>query len=211
MTGTLANLVTTSWGEACHDLSILRRLFSTVGNNVFWDGKWDDIPNTTQGAAKAIQPLSPLFFNVHAAAGRKAIERAVANKGHSKVLGVTVLTSIDPDECQSIFGDVPRKVVIRFAGMLLEEGADGIICSPQELTILRQQPALQELLMITPGIRPAWAAASDQKRVMTPGEAVKAGADYLVIGRPITQPPKETGSPVTAANLIAEEITSALR
>lgn len=177
---------------------------------VFYDGKFNDIPNTVAGAAKAVAALGVKMFNVHASAGAAAIKAAVENRGQSLVLGVTVLTSLNEEECISIFGDTPGNKVVQFAKMLRDCRADGIICSPQELELLGKQKELAGLLKVTPGVRPEWAAAGDQKRIMTPGEAVKAGADYLVIGRPITKPPEGIGTPAEAAKKIAKEIEMAL-
>ncbi|MFA6551780.1 MAG: orotidine-5'-phosphate decarboxylase [Patescibacteria group bacterium] len=177
------------------------------GGEVFYDGKFCDIPNTVGNAAKVVARLGVKMFNVHASAGMKAIEAAVANKGNSLVLGVTVLTSIDADECVSIFGDQPAIKVKQFAQMLADAGADGIICSPKELEAL----ADFNLLKITPGVRPEWADAGDQKRVMTPAEAIRAGATALVIGRPITKPPTEIGTPADAAANICLEIWNATK
>lgn len=180
------------------------------GPSAFIDAKLADIPNTVKGASVAISRLGVKFFNVHASAGIEAVKAAVASRGNSQVLGVTVLTSIGSDECVSIFGEKPDNRVLHFAGMLKDAGADGIICSPQELLEISGSGRFDGLLRVTPGVRPEWAAAGDQKRVMTPAEAIKAGADYLVIGRPITKPPAEIGGPVEAAQRIAEEIGSAL-
>jgi hypothetical protein len=126
------------------------------------------------------------------------------------VLGVTVLTSHGEESCISTFGEKPGPKVVQFAKMLAEVGADGIVCSPQELELLAKYPELKKLKRVVPGVRPEWAPTQDQKRPMTPGEAIKAGADFLVIGRPITQPPKEIGGPVEATQKIAEEIEKAL-
>ncbi len=182
----------------------------SLGGEVFYDGKFNDIPNTVGGAAKAVAEMNVKMFNVHASAGKKAVEAAIANKGKSLVLGVTVLTSIDEEECISIFGNIPGIKVLQFARMLAKVGADGVICSPQELELLGKHGELDSLLKITPGVRPLWAVANDQKRTMTPAEAIKAGATALVIGRPITKPPAEIGTPVDAARRIAEEIASVL-
>ena len=210
ITGTLAKLASTGLWEAFHNLAVFRNLICVAKEKLFWDGKWADIPNTIAGAAQGIQPLSPMFINVHASSGMEAIKAAVANRGHSLVLGVTVLTSIKEEECISIFGDSPWKKVFQFAEMLVEAGADGIICSPQELNVLNTFAELHRLLRVVPGVRPSWAELGDQKRVMTPAEAIDAGADWLVIGRPITKPPAEIGLPVDAAKKIAEEIASVL-
>jgi orotidine-5'-phosphate decarboxylase len=186
----------------------------SLGGEVFYDGKFNDIPNTTAGAVRAVIAMGVYMYNVHVSAGKKAIEAAIESKGahpSSKpfLLGVTVLTSIDEEESVSIFGARPGAKVLQFAHMLKDVGADGIICSPQELEFLTKDRSLKEMIKVTPGVRPIWAAAGDQKRFMTPGEAIRAGADYVVIGRPITKPPAEIGAPANAAQLIAQEIAQA--
>lgn len=207
----LASLITPKDDEDAEaNLREIRGLFQLLAGRTFWDGKFDDIPNTVGGASAPVAKMGVKMFNVHASAGRDSVVKAVVNKGNSLVFGVTVLTSISADECVSIFGDKPGPKVLQLAKTLAEVGADGIICSSQELELLGQQPELTKLLKVTPGVRPLWAATGDQKRVMTPGEAIKAGASYLVIGRPITQPPTEIGGSVEAAKRIAEEIETAL-
>mgnify|MGYP001599278371 CR=1 FL=1 len=186
------------------------RLVHSLGGKVGYDGKLDDIPNTVGETAKIIADFGVLWFNVHASAGRKSVEAAIANRGKSQVFGVTVLTSIDEEECISIFGDKPGPKALLFSRMLAEAGADGIICSPKELAFLNEHEELACLTKVTPGVRPEWASTDDQKRVMTPGEAIAAGATNLVIGRPITKPPSEIGPPVEAAKRIADEIEAAL-
>lgn len=193
------------------DISLLQKvqcLFALVDGQLFWDGKWDDIPNTVKGAAKAITAINPMMVNVHASAGIQSVKAAIENSPDCLVLGVTVLTSISPDECFSIFGDYPNNKVVEFATSLIQASADGIVCSPQELIALNEQIGGPRFPLVTviPGIRPSWAATGDQKRVMTPREAIDAGADYLVIGRPITNPPPEIGTPIDAVNKIIEEM-----
>lgn len=207
----IANLLLLPKDEAICLLEYIRNLAEAIGGqHCFLDPKLADIPNTVKGASVAISRLGVKMFNVHASAGNETIKAAVANKGNSLVLGVTVLTSIDKENCLSIFGRWPNEKVEDFALMLAENKADGIICSPQELEFLNGDPRFEDLIKVTPGVRPDWAAKGDQKRVMTPAEAIKAGADYLVIGRPITQPPAEIGGPVEAAQKIAEEIANVL-
>lgn len=201
----IVQLVTTN------DISLLKKvqcLFEMVEGQLFWDGKWDDIPNTVAGAATAVSLIRPTMVNVHASAGTEAIKAAIDNSQGSIVLGVTVLTSISSEECISIFGDDSTNKVIEFAKTLVNTQAQGIVCSPKELRILTSR-GFDQLLKVTPGIRPAWACVGDQKRVMTPGEAIKAGADYLVIGRPITNPPAEIGSPIEAIARIIQEMEAA--
>lgn len=207
---TLADLVLLKEEEAIANLCALRDLMKAIGAQAFWDGKFDDIPNTVKGASIAVSRMGVRMFNVHASAGMASIKAAVENRGNSEVLGVTVLTSIDKEECISCFGEEPDKKVLRFAVKLMEAGAQGIISSPKELKFLRGSSEFKSLKTMTPGVRPAWASVGDQKRVMTPGEAIIAGADYLVIGRPITRPPAEVGTPVQAAIKIVEEVAEAL-
>lgn len=203
----IADLLSFEEGPAVALLQEARTLAREIdGPGTFVDGKLCDIPNTVKGASIAISRLDVKFFNVHASAGMEAIKAAVANKGNSQVLGVTVLTSISGDECVSIFGDEPGKKVLHFANNLVKAGADGIICSPQELTLLGSWGEFRGLIKVTPGVRPEWAATGDQKRVMTPLQAMRAGADYVVIGRPITKPPAKIGGPVEAAKQVAYEI-----
>ncbi len=172
------------------------RMVHKPGGKVFYDGKFNDIPNTLARAAKVISGLGVSMFDMHASSGPEAVRAAVKNKGKSKVLGVTVLTSMREE------GDR----VLKFTEILRKERVDGIICSPWEAKLIRQYKKFDRLLIVTPGIRPKWAPARDQKRFMTPSEAIKAGADYLVIGRPITSPPTSVGTPLKAIRLIYKEL-----
>jgi len=176
------------------------------GGKVFLDGKFNDIPNTVGQASKRAAGLMGVeMFNVHASAGAKAMKAAVENKGKAKVLAVTVLTSLDEAETMKIFGRSSRNTVEDFAHDAIQDaGVDGIICSPKELPMLKQW--FPDSMLVTPGIRPAWAATDDQKRFTTPAEAIKMGATHIVVGRPITNPPASIGSSVEAAKRILEEI-----
>ncbi len=180
------------------------------GGLVFYDGKFDDIPNTVGAASRVVAGLGVKMFNVHASAGIEAMMAAVANKGNSLVLAVTVLTAIEENNANLIFGSPSNAKVLQFSRDAKLAGCDGVICSPQELELLEKQKELGNFMKVTPGVRPEWAAVGDQKRIMTPAEAIKAGATALVIGRPITKPPTEIGSPVDAAKRIAEEISTVL-
>ncbi|PIR92162.1 orotidine-5'-phosphate decarboxylase [Candidatus Falkowbacteria bacterium CG10_big_fil_rev_8_21_14_0_10_44_15] len=186
------------------------RFVQERGGQVFYDGKFCDIPNTVGNAAKAAAGLGVKMFNVHASAGVEAMMAAVANRGKALVLAVTVLTSLEENNAHLIFGGSSKAKVLQLARDAKIAGCDGIICSPQELELLGKQKELVGLLKVTPGVRPEWAAAGDQKRIMTPAEAIKAGATALVIGRPITKPPAAIGTPVDAAKKIAEEIAAVL-
>lgn len=181
-----------------------------LGGKVFLDGKFNDIPNTAAEAAAAVSSLGVAMFSIHASAGIEAMKVAVRSKGGSLALAVTVLSSLDDGDSRLLFGVGVKSKVLQFALDAKRAGMDGIICSPRELELLGRQKELANMLKIVPGIRPKWAATNDQKRVMTPAEAIKAGATALVIGRPITKPPAEIGSPVEAVKRITEEIAEAL-
>lgn len=180
------------------------------GGDVFLDGKFHDIPNTMAKAAAAAASLGVMMFNVHAAAGIDAMMAAVENKGNAKVLAVTVLTSFD-EECGNLSLGGPTKVkVLQFARDAKLACCDGVVCSPQELALLGKRKELgPNFLKVTPGVRPPWASANDQKRIMTPGEAIMAGATDLVVGRPIYAPPAEISSPLEAVKRIKDEMAQA--
>lgn len=181
---------------------------------IFLDLKFHDIPNTVAGAVRSVAPLEPLILNVHASGG-KAMMRAARdaaadsaekfNLRRPKVIGVTVLTSLDDVDLRRVGQTVPaRDQVLRLAELARESELDGVVCSPHEIVPLRERLGA-DFLLVTPGIRPDWAAAGDQKRIMTPAEAARAGADYLVIGRPITA----DQDPAGAAGRIVAEIDAA--
>jgi len=182
------------------------RCVHDLGGQVFYDGKLDDIPNTVEETSKVIANMNVKMFNVHASAGIEALMAAVDNKRDSLVLAVTVLTSIEENNANLIFGGPIKAKVLQFALDAKLAGCDGIICSPQELEFLSEQKELKDLMKITPGVRPDWAVVGDQKRVLTPADAIRSGATALVIGRPITKPPKEIGGRVEAVKRILEEI-----
>ncbi len=177
------------------------------GLPIFLDVKLHDIPNTVAGAVSSLLSLRPAFMTVHASGGRtmmRAAAEAAAEGGATrpKLLAVTVLTSLDGGDLRSVGQDTDtRSQVMRLATLAKESGMDGCICSPEEISTLRAALGKDFILMV-PGIRPAWAAANDQKRTLTPKEACDAGATYLVIGRPITK----AANPAEAAQKIAAEL-----
>jgi orotidine-5'-phosphate decarboxylase len=187
------------------------------GAQIFCDTKFKDIPATVGMSARAITRHQPDFFNIMADTQEEAMRAAVegiesAVRDYSIkppiLLGVTVLTSYSDNDAASIYGSLPQDKVLQFASAAARNGLDGVVCSAEEASMLRANDATKDLLLVTPGIRPAWAASGDQSRIMTPSMAIKAGADYLVIGRPITQPPSEIGSPRIALEKILEEIAN---
>jgi orotidine-5'-phosphate decarboxylase len=181
-----------------------------TGVGFFLDLKLHDIPNTAAGGIRAVAELAPTFITIHASGGRDMLKAVVEEAGtqaakhgvaRPKLLGVTVLTSLDRTDLQAIGVDAdPSDQVLRLAALSRESGLDGVICSPLEIAALRKQCGPDFVLMV-PGIRPAGSAANDQKRVMIPRQAVELGATNLVVSRPIYQ----AADPRSAAEAIARE------
>lgn len=182
------------------------RAVTALGLPVFLDLKFHDIPATVAKAVKSILALKPFMLNVHASGGETMMRAAVdaAGNGPDKplVVAVTVLTSLGDDDLAATgIKDTVENQVLRLARMAKDCGLDGVVCSALEAEALRTQMG-DGFKLVVPGIRPDWAAANDQKRVVTPSQAVGLGADYLVIGRPITAAP----DPANAAKRIADEL-----
>ncbi|QDH14192.1 orotidine-5'-phosphate decarboxylase [Formicincola oecophyllae] len=192
-------------------LEAVRALGAKQG--LFLDLKLHDIPNTVAQGVAALAPLGPLLMTIHASGGsamvraaRNALDEAFsANPGaRPKLIAVTVLTSLDGAALLELGVDAtPAQQVVRLGRLAIEAGADGLVCSAHEIAPLRQ--ALGEApLLVVPGIRPAGSAHNDQKRIMTPGQAAEAGADWIVVGRPITQ----AADPAAAARAIQAELAA---
>ena len=176
-----------------------------AGKPIFLDLKLHDIPNTVSGAVRSVLPLAPRMITLHASGGtamisaaRHAVEMAGATR--PLLLAVTVLTSLDASALSAIgVAGGPTQQVLRLARLALDAGADGLVCSPREVAVLRDAfgpgPAL-----VVPGIRPENAGSNDQARVMTPEQAIAAGADWIVVGRPITgaENPAEAAAAIAA-------------
>ncbi|MBI3255983.1 MAG: orotidine-5'-phosphate decarboxylase [Candidatus Andersenbacteria bacterium] len=189
----------------------LIRSLKELKADVFLDEKFHDIPTTVGNTAAVMLNLGVWMFNVHASGGLEMMKRAVAAaKGKCKVFAVTVLTSMDDRDCEEVYGAAVMPTVRKFALFAKKAGVDGIICAPWEVPALKAEPDLVGLQYITPSIRPTWYETNDQKRAATPREAIQMGADYLVIGRPLLQPPAAIGSPLDALKLIVEEVEQAL-
>ncbi len=185
----------------------------SAGKQVFLDLKLHDIPNTVAQAVKSGARHGVQMMTLHASGGAEMMARAAEAAAEvsakesvprPKLLGVTVLTSLKDNELYQVgFADGAAAQVLRLAGLARSAGLDGVVSSAQEVAAVRKETG-SGFLLVTPGIRPAWAAADDQKRIMTPAEAVRLGADYLVIGRPITQAP----SPQEAFEKVVAEVAS---
>jgi orotidine-5'-phosphate decarboxylase len=179
------------------------------GGEVFLDLKYHDIPNTVAMASLEAARLGVRLFNLHALGGYEmmartveALNREFPNSFRSRVLAVTILTSSTAETLREVGIDLPvAEIVVKLALLAQKAGIDGVVASPLEIPLIREACG-RDFLIVTPGVRPAFAATDDQKRVMTPAEAVKAGADYLVIGRPISA----AQDPIMAAEAIVEEI-----
>lgn len=162
------------------------------GFSVFLDLKFHDIPNTCSKAVRAAAEMGVWMVNVHASGGERmmAASREILEpygKDRPLLIGVTVLTSMEQSDLAGIGLDMaPKDQVIRLASLTKNAGLDGVVCSAHESSMLKAELG-QEFKLITPGIRPAGSDQGDQRRIMTPVEAIQAGSDYLVIGRPITQ------------------------
>jgi orotidine-5'-phosphate decarboxylase len=163
------------------------RAVRATGANVFLDLKLHDIPNTVALAVESVAQLEIQMLTIHLSGGEAMIRAAVSAKPRDLLLlGVTVLTSVDEQTIRQV--GIPDKIenqVLRLTKLGVENGIDGIVASPHEITTLRREFG-DKVKIVVPGIRPADSESADQKRVMTPREAIHAGADYLVIGRPVT-------------------------
>jgi len=198
-------------------MSVVRALQSTgqkSGSTVFLDLKLHDIPNTVAQATASLVSQGVRFFNVHATGGPEMMTasaesacKAAADTGQAPpvVIAVTLLTSISPTQLKSALKvhDSVEDYVVHLAKQVKDCGLAGVVCSPQEAPLIRKACG-KDFLLITPGIRPTGSGADDQARVMTPRDALEAGADYLVIGRPITT----ASNPLAAAKAILEEMAA---
>lgn len=194
----------------------LVREIVAAGAAVFLDLKLHDIPNTVGRAAAAAVATGAAIVNCHASGGRDMM-RAFGDGGRAaaaraalpapKLIAVTVLTSLDAGAlaAMGVVGS-PREAAVRLAALAREAGLDGVVCSPEEIAAIRAACG-KDFLLVVPGVRPAGAALGDQKRVATPADAIRAGADLLVVGRPITGAP----DPAAAARAIVAEIAAATR
>ena len=184
----------------------LARKLRDAGKKVFIDVKLHDIGNTVKSGVESLSSLGATFVTVHAYP--QTMQAAVQGRGNSglKILAVTVLTSFDQADMEAAGykHSVADLVAIR-ARQAREIGVDGLVCSPEEVTAVRDIVG-GRMVLVTPGIRPAGSAVGDQKRIMTPARAIKAGADYLVVGRPVM----EAADPKAAADAIQAEIAQAL-
>ena len=221
-----ADQIVTQLSDSVKTFKIGKQLFTATGpasvkqlveakKSVFLDLKFHDIPNTAAGAVASATTIGATMINIHASGGfemmrtaREAADRNATELGIPKpvLLGVTILTSIDEASFQRDFG-TQRKLkdqVAYLAELAQKAGLNGVVASALEIELIRRACG-EDFVIVTPGIRPVWAASGDQRRVMTPAEAIAAGADYIVVGRPITA----SKNPREAATEIIKEIKTA--
>ena len=178
------------------------------GFQIFLDLKFHDIPNTVAAACDAAADLGVWMINLHASGGRRmmeaAKERLEQRAKRPLLVAVTILTSLSAEDIAEVgYTGQPAENVMRLAELASRSGLDGVVCSPREAAQLRTRLG-REFLLVTPGVRPKDVAADDQRRVLTPAEAMQAGASYLVIGRPITG----AADPLAALTAINQEISA---
>ena len=178
------------------------------GFEVFLDLKFHDIPNTVASACHAAADLGVWMLNVHALGGERmllAAREGCARAGHSPLLvAVTILTSMDAQDLAAVgLAGTPEENVLRLAALVQRCGLDGVVCSSRETAVLRERLG-PDFTLVTPGIRPAGSQQDDQRRVMTPQQAISSGASYLVIGRPVTQ----ADDPVSVLRAINSELAA---
>lgn len=193
---------------------VLARYLVANGDKVFLDLKFHDVPNTVRGAAREAAELGVSMLNVHASGGRKMMEAALegarsATRGRAAprplLLAVTILTSLAGDDLDELgLSGRPEDAVVRLARLAQQAGLDGVVASPREIAALRRACG-PRFVIVTPGIRPAASPSHDQARIATPSAAIQAGADYLVVGRPITEAP----DPLATVEAVANEMERA--
>jgi orotidine-5'-phosphate decarboxylase len=208
-------------GQTCQWFKVGMELYYATGNsivqklrdrgfNVFLDLKLHDIPNTVAGAVRSAAQAGASLLTIHASGGAammSAAAEAASAPGSPRLLAVTVLTSMDANELAGIgITASPADQVLRLAKLAKKSGIDGMVCSAEEVAILRKETGPDSLLVI-PGIRPAGSAIEDQKRIATPAQAIANGASVLVVGRPITR----ATDPEAAAHAILDEIAGVLQ
>jgi orotidine-5'-phosphate decarboxylase len=189
----------------CEGPEVVREV-QAMGKRIMLDLKFHDIPNTVGKAAKSAADLGVGMFTLHASGGRSMIEaaRSSVEGTDTHILAVTVLTSLSEAMLREEVGmpESPEEAVVRLATMAVDAGAHGVVCSPKEIPLVRGAIGGQALV-VTPGIRPAWASQDDQQRVLTPADAARKGASHVVVGRPIVN----HRDPSEAVALIKRELS----
>jgi len=177
----------------------IRSRFTDI--EIFLDLKLHDIPNTVAGACRSVADMNPKFLTVHASGGSKMISAASSTLPKVEITAVTILTSLDQEQMIAMgLSENIESLTLSLAKNAVNSGARAIVSSPQEVSLLRKHLG-EKVTLITPGVRPSGAERDDQERIMTPRQAIEAGADFVVIGRPITKAsdPKQAADAITAS------------
>lgn len=200
----LASLLCPSDGAAFENLMKIRSIFKEAKGRILWDGRLVGIANSIGPTVKTLSDMGVSMLSVQAAQGLKSLNAAIVNKGRSLLFAATPRSSIDHEERRKIDDSALNHQVAR----LKDLGIDGVICSSHETAGIRAH--LPDILIATRDVRPEWIHVKNRNKVITPGEAIAAGADFVIIGKPISSPPPEIGDPMRAADMIITEITEAL-
>lgn len=195
-----------------------QRIAFLLKDRLMWDGKFHDISTTMRKVSGALwQNFRPSFFTVHASAGCEAIRAAGLTKGDAKILGVMIPTTLSDSEIRQIYGCGRKKAFLRLVTQAVKGNVDGLVLNPNDIAWFDEiddediRAGAKKSIKVGVGIRPTWAEKNDQLRSVTPGEAIHLGADFLVIGRPITDPPKAVGDSEDSVQYIVEEVARALK
>lgn len=204
----LASMFCPSDAAAADNLMKIRSIFAEAKGRIFWDGRLAGIPGTVGPTTRTLSDLGVSMLSVQAEQGVRSIIAAAENKGRSLLFAATPRSSVDLDDCRQAKNLALSKQVTRLMRTVTDKGVDGIICSSHETAGIRAHAP--ELLIATRDVRPEFVSVKNRHKVITPSEAIMAGADAVIIGKPISQPPFTVGGPVRAAEQIVEEIAEAL-
>ncbi|NTW22837.1 hypothetical protein HGA34_04855 [Candidatus Falkowbacteria bacterium] len=203
----LASLLCSSDSAAADNMRKVRAIFNEAKDRIFWDGRLAGIASTIGSTTKTLSDMGVCMLSVQAKQGMRSISAASENKGKSLLFAATPRSSVDHEECRANCL-VTSKQEVRLIEMIRDKGVDGIICSSHETAAIRA--CLPEACVATRDVRPLWVPVSNRSKVITPHQAIMAGADAVIIGKPISQPPVSVGDPTRAADRIIEEIKQAL-
>jgi len=203
----LASMFCPSDAVAIDNMVKIRAIFNEAKGRIFWDGRLVGIAGTIGPTLKILSDLGVCMLSVQAEQGKKSITAAIDNKGKSMLFAATPRSSVDHEECYRV-RSMTSKQSTRLMQIAELSGIDGVICSSHETANIRLH--VPESIIATRDVRPNWVSVKNRKKVITPGEAILAGADAVIIGKPISQPPNFIGDPTRAAEQIVLEIEAAL-
>lgn len=204
----LASMFCSSDAAAIDNLMKIRSIFAEAKGRIFWDGRLAGIAGTVGPTTRTLSDLGVSMLSVQGEQGVRSIVAATENKGRSLLFAATPRSSVDHEDCRQPKSLALSKQVMRLMQTVADKGIDGVICSSHETADIRLHAP--GLLIATRDVRPGFIPVKNRSKVITPSEAIAAGADAVIIGKPISQPPSDVGGPVRAAEQIVEEIAEAL-